>query len=236
MSPQAILSVLHSWSAPRLMAVFLMMLLPACTTVPKEVVQMSYLVGEDIAALEQSYRALVAEHYKGLRAERERYLQNRWIPAYLADWIATGRLVELAQGRIVWSPEKRAFIAPSITRASQELLESVLAWSEAAIADIEDKRSSLAAPLDKEEKVLLASVEEAFTRIRQGNAAVTAHLNSIRRVQEVEGDFLKALGIKDLREQIIKTLANSSERARESLEAVQSADKLLDKAHGNMNR
>jgi len=210
--------------------------LPGCTTVPKEVVEMSYLVGQDVASLEQSYKALIGEHYKGLRDARERYLQDRWIPAYLEDWIARGRLKEIAQGRTVWSSEKRAFVAPTPNRASEELLNSILAWSEAAVADIEDKRNSLLAPLDKEEKTLLASVEEAFRRIQQGNAAVTAHLNSIRKVQEIEGELMKSLGIKDLREGIMRTLANSSESARKSLVEVQKADKLLDKVRDKINR
>lgn len=210
--------------------------LPGCTTVPKEVVEMSYLVGQDVASLQQSYKALIGEHYRGLRAERERYLQDRWIPAYLGDWITRGKLKEIAQGSLVWSSEKRAFVAPAPNRASAELLDSILAWSEAAVADIEDKRNSLLAPLEKEEKALLADVEEAFRRIQQGNAAVTAHLNSIRKVQEVEGELMKSLGIKDVRENIMKTLANSSEGARKSLEEVQKADRLFDKVRNKINR
>src|SRR3990172_5966598 len=143
-------------------------LLSGCTTVPKEVVEMSYVVGQDVAALEQSYKTLIAAHYEGLRAERERYLQERWIPKYLEDWISRGKLVDIAQGRVVWSREKRAFVTPT-SGAKKELLESVLDWSEAAVADIEDKRSGLMAPLDQEEKALLASVEEGFRRIERGN-------------------------------------------------------------------
>ena len=103
--------------------------------------------------------------------------------------------------------------------AQAQLLGSVLAWSESAMADIEDKRASLIGPLDKEEKALLASVDEAFLRAGRGNAAITAHLNSIRKVQNIEGEFMKALGIKDMREDIMKTLADSSNRARTALDS-----------------
>lgn len=211
-------------------------ILSACTTVPKEVVEMSYVMGEDMAALHQSHKALIAEHYKNLRAQRERYLQERWIPAYLSSWIGKGRLVDIAQGKVAWSPEKRTFVPPAPATAQAQLLDSVLAWSESAIADIEDKRASLVGPLDKEEKSLLASVEEAFLRAGRGNAAITAHLNSMRKVQQVEGEFMKALGIKDMREDIMKTLADSSNRAGKALEEVQRADKLFDKFRTQISR
>lgn len=223
--------------AIKLMAAFACAaILSACTTVPKEVVEMSYVVGEDMAALHQSHKALIAEHYKSLRVQRERYLQERWIPFYLSSWIGKGRLVDIAQGKVVWSSEKRTFVPPTPVTAQAQLLDSVLAWSESAIADIEDKRASLMGPLDKEEKTLLASVEEAFRRAERGNAAITAHLNSIRKVQQVEGEFMKALGIKDMREEIMKTLADSSNRARNALEGVQRTDNLLDKFRNQISR
>jgi hypothetical protein len=184
-----------------------------CATVPKEVVELSYTVGQDMASLHSSYRTLVQQHFQSLRDQTLTFLNNRWIPTYLNDFIQNGELIRLAQNT-----------------DPIEVFDGVSAWVEVAIEEIENKKNELLTPIDQDEKSLLMSVDDAFSRIIQANATVTAHLNSIRKVQEVQDETLKALKLKDIRDQINQQLALASEKTQGAIEKIEKTDASIKKA------
>lgn len=197
-----------------------------CATVPKEAVLLSHTVGEDIQSLHVSYASLVRTHFASLRREVNTFLDTRWTPAYLREFIQTGELVRLAT-------------RPDPT----EVLEGVGVWAEVAVQEIADKRRELMGPLDRDEQALLASVDDAFARITRANAAVTAHLQSLRRIKEEEDETLQALHLKDLRDTINARLAETSDRTAKALTDLEKAaadvrglkekrEELLNKAKG----
>ena len=202
-------------------------LLTSCASVPKEVVELSYRMGEDILALQESYVVLIHKHFESLKAQRVEYLESEWTPAFVRAWVDSGRLREIAKGDIVWSEDAEEFVRATPGRKEAELLASIGFWSQSAIEQIEDKRAELLAPLDSQEVQLQSWVAEAFSRIYRGNATITAHLNSLRKVQEVQDNFLEAMDIKDLRDKINNALISSSEVAQKALDEVRRADGLL---------
>jgi hypothetical protein len=208
--------------------------LSSCSTVPKEVVELSYRMGEDIEAVHESYKNLIHDHFELLRGERIRYLDEEWTPKYIGAWIDTGRLRDIVKGDIVWSEERSEFIQPIQGREELGLLTTVTLWSMTAIQEIEGKKADLLEPLNKQEGQLSSLVDQAFNRLYRGNATITAHLNSLRKVQEVQDNALAALNLKDLRAAINNTLVTASEQAEAGLEAVRKADGLVQKAGKNI--
>jgi len=198
----------------------------ACARVPKEVVELSYRMGGDISAIHVSYKSLVRDHFDGLRAQRLRYLDDEWAPHFIAGWVADGRLVDVAKGVVVWSEEKQDFVAPTPDRAQADLLKTVRFWAQAAMDQLEKKKRALLQPLDSVERALAGSVDEAFNQLYRGNAAITAHLNSLRKVQEVQDAALQALHVKDLRDKINQTLEDASNLAQKGLDQIRKLDSL----------
>jgi cytochrome b involved in lipid metabolism len=98
----------------------------------------------------------------------------------------------------------------------------------AALRQIEEKRKELIDPLEDQRKELLSLVEESFDRLYRGNAAITAYLNSIRKIQEMREETLKALNLADLQVKINEQLQNVSKYADEGLEAIKEADGIVD--------
>lgn len=207
-----------------------------CSTVPKEVVELSYRMGEDISAVQKSYKILIHTHFETLRGERIRYLNKEWTPRYIKGWIEDGRLVDVAKGTVVWSVEKEDFVKPLAGKEEEGLLATIRFWSVTAVKDIEDKKAELLAPLNKQEEQLSSWVDEAFNRLYRGNATITAHLNSLRKVQEVQDDALAALHLKDLRDKIDNDLVTASDRAKSGLEAVRKADGLVQEAEKKLQK
>ena len=181
--------------------VVMVLILVGCASVPKEVVELSYTVGQDLDAVHFSYKELIHAYFDNLRVQTITFLETRWIPAYLEDYIQTGELVNIAR-----DPD------PTL------VLEGVQDWVEFALENIETKKRELIDPINSDEVALLKIVDEAFSNLIRANATITAHLNSLRKIQEVQDDALKALNLKELRDKINKALTGASDRAKKALE------------------
>lgn len=201
----------------------------ACASVPQEAVELSYVIGRDMARLETSYDLLIEQRFDDLRAQRVEYLENIWTPNYIAQWIEDGRLVDTARGAVVYDESQQAFVSPTPGQEQQQLLSTIYAWSDAAIAEIRDKRKSLLDPLDEQERQVRREARAAFQQIIRANSYVTAHLSSIRDVQDLQMQARDALGIEDVVSTLNDHLVQISNKAREGFDAIQKADGLLDR-------
>ncbi|MCX5795026.1 MAG: hypothetical protein NTY77_06000 [Elusimicrobia bacterium] len=201
-----------------------------CASVPKEVVELSYAMGQDLDAVHRSYIALIHDRFERFRAERLRYFNERWKPTFVEAWIRDGRLTDIANGQVVWSGAEKKFVAPSGSQQKDQLLHSVQLWAVTAINGLDKKKRELMDPLDADEKSMIASVDDAFLRLSSANAAITAHLNSLRKVQEVQDEALQALKVKEIRDKLDQLIVTTSQNAQKGLEDVKTADQLLDKA------
>jgi hypothetical protein len=202
----------------------------SCSTVPKEVVELSYRMGGDLAAVQKSYMRLIHDHFESIRAERIRYLNEEWTPKYIKTWVQDGLLRDVAKGDVVWSEKIGEFVKPIAGKEEEGLLETVGFWSLTAVKEIEGKKKDILEPLNQQEEQLSSWVSDAFNRLYRSNAAITAHLNSLRKVQEVQDEALTSLHLKDLRDKINDGLATASERAKDGLETIRKADGLVQEA------
>lgn len=202
--------------------------LTGCASVPSEVVELSYTVGQDVREIERSYDALITLKFDAMRQDRLNYLDNEWVPVYLDEFVETGRLVDVARGDVVWSESDETFVSPTTGLENRQLLDTVLVWSQTAIEEIEGKRAELIEPLDDQERLVRAEAAAAFDQILSANATVTAHLNSIKKVRDVQD---QALGILDSRDRIAELnqkIIGISDWAEQSLEEIRKADQSLD--------
>lgn len=174
--------------------VFPVILLEGCASVPKESVELSYTLGNDIEALHQSYKSLIARYFESLRRDVNNSIDRVFIPSYINDYVKTGNLIE---------------------HAKAERADLVEAWARIAVQTIDKERITRLQPIDEAEKELLSNVDDAFDKAVRANATVTAHLNSIRKVQEVQDEILESLSLKDVRDKINKAISEASDKARE---------------------
>lgn len=188
------------------------MLLLGCASVPKEVVGLSYQLGGDIGQTHDSYVKLIRQYFASLRQNTDDFLTNRWQPVYLSHFIEDGGLVGLAT-----EPDPN------------QVLEGVQVWAEVALEEIQAKRHELLDPLDRQEAELLSAVDEAFGRMLTANATITGHLNSIRRVDELQSDALKKLGLGNLRDRIDQGIERASKLAEEGIQKTIEADHLVER-------
>lgn len=200
-----------------------------CQTVPKEVVELSYVMGEDLEALNTSYANLIHQYYENLRDQRRAYLDDVWYPRFIANWREKGELVAIVKEKRIWSEEKKSLITIPVGSAPDESVKTLEDWLISALDEYERKESELLDPLNKDEERLIELVKQAFINVTRANATITAHLNSLRKVQDVQDETLKALNLKELRDEINKQLINASMKAKNGLEQVEKADEKAEK-------
>ncbi len=218
-----------------LLLLVLFVFLVGCSTVPKEVVELSYLSGRDLRAVHESYDALIHQFYENLRDQRRTYLDEVWYPRFLENWRQDGELVGIAKGERIWSVEAGDLIDTPPGTDAAESVATLNDWVTYALYAYEVKEQQLVAPLDADEEKLRTQVRQSFDRLAQANATITAHLNSLREVQEVQDEMLESLDMKDLRDQINTGLANASANAAEALTKVKAADAKVDDLVGQID-
>ena len=179
-----------------------------CATVPKEAVSLSYAVGEDLQQLYVGYRTTVQFSFEQMRQNGLLVIDEIWTPAYLKTFVVEGELIEIAE---------------------EENWEDLQGWARAAIEDIDNKRKEFLDSLKTREESLLAKIDTAFSRVISANAAVTAHLNSVLKVQNLQDQILEAAGLKDIRDDINDAIVDASEFAEKAANDIRAASVLLEK-------
>ncbi len=196
----------------RFIAIIMILGYLGCATVPREVVTLSDTVGKDLNAIHVSYKDLAKTYFDTLRKQVNDFVDNKWVPEYLKNFIQDTDLKN------------------NITKfTSKQVLIYLQKWVAIATKEIKKKRDSLLEPIDQDERKLLAAVDEAFGQLNYANATITANLQSIKKVKDLEDKALSALHLKDLRDKMTDVMATSSKKLKEAIEVVKEADGIVDK-------
>ncbi len=181
----------------------------ACTPpVPPQSVALSEAVGERISVTQASHEAFLAQYFASSRARVEDFLQQRWIPRFLANFTADSQLMEALTDS--------ALVGPS---ADQERGALVLDFASAAIAEIEDQRRSLLRPIDRLEREALAELRASYADLQAMNASITAYLASTQKISETQDDVLRRLHLLQSRDAALEKAVRLSDRIDRVLDA-----------------
>jgi hypothetical protein len=81
--------------------------------------------------------------------------------------------------------------------------------------EIEDYRKLLLQPIRAQREMVLSTLEQAYRQIQDGNAIVTGHLASIVAVQDAQDEVLKQMGLGGLRQKLVDSTAQASDKIAE---------------------
>ena len=181
--------------------------LSGCATVPKEAVHLSYTLGEDLQELHMGYRNTVQFAFEQIRKWGLYAIEETWTPAFLGEFVTTGKLIEAAENK---------------------QFDRVEFWAKLAIQKIEEQRRSFLDPLQEKEDALLSQIDEAFGRVIRANATVTALVNSVKKVQDLQDKVLEEFGVKDIRDTINNGIVDASNFAAEKTKEIQDLTKKIE--------
>lgn len=192
-------------------AVLSLHLLAACALVPKESVELSTMVGRDIASVRQSHRQLAETLFGRMKNDVNRFVDDVYAP-FQIQFVLSEQKEAQAGGDTnnVFSVLDTAMRQPDNAQAQTDILQFMQAFVEAVHADVEDYRTLRLAPVEEQEQAILADIDAIYDQIERGNATVTAHLASVVKVHEAQDELLSAVDLAGIREKLGVKLSKAS--------------------------
>ena len=186
--------------------------LGCAATVPPEAITLSKTLGRDLVQIQASYQALIRNQYQKMRDDTELFIKEKYVPFILKTVIEKQNVLEKLNEKVNAGD-------------FQDALNYMTAFSNSAIKQINKFRGELIAPINAQERTLLAEVDAAFQNMRNANSAITAHLASIRKVQLEQEKILETAGLKELRDQVMAKTIDLSNNLSETLEKMEITEK-----------
>lgn len=210
--------------APRVWLAAILVALAGCAEVPKEAVTLSVTVGSDLEELRRSHLAAVTTLFDRTKRDVNRFIDTVYKPALIKRFFEQPLMGNQDPIAIL-----RAELARDDAGDTLAIMEIIV---EEVTDQIEEKRQELLAPIEEQERATLTAVNDAYANVLAGHAVVTAHLSSVRQVQEAQDQFLGDIGLADLRGRINETTDSVSGVVSGLLDNTRRADQAVDTLDG----
>ena len=209
---------------PRFLVIWALFGVAGCGTVPAEAPQLSAAIGADLVAFQTAHKASVRALFDTKRQIAQQYVDEIWMPRFVENWVDDGRLIDIADGTVVWDEAAGDFRPPDPDTAERALLSSIVAWGDGAVFQIARKRRTLIEPIDQAEADVLREIDAAYAQAIAANRQMTGLLVSLRDVQRAQDAAMADLGLGDVRERLDDRIAAASRRVDDLLNEVKAAD------------
>jgi len=174
-------------------------ILAACATTPKQTVELSATVGRDLAAVHVAHVALARRYFDRMESDVNAFVDGTYRPFSIEKNMKDFGLVD----KIRHPP------------SSLDALDIMALFVDVITRDIESYRAELLRPIRSQRDKVLASLEAAYRQIQDGQSVITGHLASIVAVQDAQDQALAKAGLEGLREKIVDSTAQASDRIAE---------------------
>jgi hypothetical protein len=169
--------------------------LASCASTPKQTVELSATVGRDIAAVHLAHVALAKRYFDRMESDVNSFVDGVYRPYSIEHNMGDFHLVE----KITKPP------------AGLDALDIMGLFVDTITKDIEGYRLELLRPIRAQRETVLASLEQAYRQIQDGQSIITGHLASIVAVQDAQDQALAKAGLAGLRERLVDATAKSSD-------------------------
>jgi hypothetical protein len=180
-----------------LVVIFSSLLMVSCASIPKETVTLSKTIGSDLQVLHASHRNMVQLYYNGIKGNINTFIDDVYAPFIIHHVLE----VELNKHR-----RGESSIYGIIENAgktggkneTEEALNVMLEFQEAANQQINVKRNELRSPILQQEREILSTIDQSYQNTIYANATLTAYLVSVRKVKESQNEALSIVGLNGL--------------------------------------
>lgn len=226
----------------------ILVMLTACATTSTKTVQLSQITQDQAVNLQKSHVQFVQRYYQKLREEVTVFIETKWIPlflskavnntifrkdlyeAYLLASIKGADLQVTWKGNPLVEPQKSAIqssIKRMVTEERGRLGEVLIDFAEAAQTQVNAKRKELLNPINNQERMVVDEINAAWADLLSGQAAITAHLESVVEVKKSQDEALRKLGVIEKRDGILDTLMQYSDKLTNLLEGKEDAEDII---------
>ncbi len=190
----------------RLLFTSILLLLTACSQVPKEAIELSATVGRDLAEIRKSHIALVDLYYEHLFDDINQFVDDVYLPFQVQQTLSDPELKKELLKAI------EAAIRDDATGTTQkeamEIIESFLVGINDEVDSFKEEQLK---PVKEQYHSLVTNLNQAYDQIYYANSVVTGHLASVRKVHDTQDEILAKLSLSNFKTTVGKKLADLSD-------------------------
>jgi len=210
-----------------------------CATVPKPTVELSEVIDRQISEMQKSHEAFVSLYYAKLREDVDRFILEKWTPAFLAQTLAgeteqSKRLLKeldisyklihidpsavsvIIDGKQVSDPAAKAAIEQGVVQAVKDQRsmfgETMLRYSRGAQRQITRQRGEMLAPIDEQERFVLGELRAGYADLQRASATIKGFLSSAVKVEEQRDQILGKVGLLEKQRKIVDLAMDMSDK------------------------
>ncbi|MDL2255466.1 hypothetical protein LJC38_02645 [Parabacteroides sp. OttesenSCG-928-K15] len=172
----------------------LSLLMASCASIPKETVTLSKTIGSDLQILHDSHRGMVQLYYSEIKVNINTFINDVYAP-FVIHHVLESELDKHKKGEssLYGIIENAGKIGGK--EETEEALNIMLEFQEAANEQITTKRNELLSPIVNQEKEILREIDRYYQNTIHANATLTAYLISAHKVKESQNEALSIIGL-----------------------------------------
>jgi hypothetical protein len=202
----------------------------SCASIPKETVELSKVLGNDLKVLHNSHRTMVELYYNEITDEINVFIDSPFIIYYVLK-------AELKKHQ-----EQKQSIYGTIEEAGKNggkketdnALNIMTEFLEDANTQVEKKRKELLDPMIKQRTRVLRKINDSYVNTIYANSTITGYLESIRKVKESQQEALSIIGLEGKDEELNKILLQTSELTKLAITKGKEIDIKSDEAYSKI--
>ena len=207
----------------------LSLLISSCVSIPKETVELSQTLGNDLKVLQTSHRNAVSIYYQKIKDNIDIFIKDTYTP-FIINHVLKQQLDAYKNGSasiFKYLNDAAQNNSPSTTEKAVNGMRSFL---KAADKRIKMKRDELMNPIVTQEASILSKIDQSYQNAMYANSTVTAYLKSIRKVKETQQEALSLIGLKNLDSTITTKLSELSDNIKIAIQKGKEIDVKSDDA------
>lgn len=208
----------------------MVLIFTSCATIPKETVELSKVIGNDLKILHNSHKSIVELYYKEIIDNVNTFVDDVYSP-YIIHYVLKIELEKFENGEesiygiIKTAGEKEG---KEYTAAALDVMNEFL---QDANHQVELKRKELIQPIVLERDSLLMVIDKSYQNTIHANSTLTGHLQSIQKVKKSQQEALKVVGLEGKDEDLNGILLKASELTKEAVTKGKEIDVKSDEAY-----
>lgn len=175
----------------------LSLLMVSCASIPKETVTLSKTIGSDLQILHDSHRSMVQLYYSGIKVNINTFIDDVYAP-FVIHHVLESELDKYKKGESSLYGIIESVGKIGGKEETEEALNIMLEFQEAANQQINTKRNELLSPILQQEREILSAIDQSYQNTIYANATLTAYLVSVHRVKESQNEALTIVGLNGL--------------------------------------
>ncbi|MFW6290104.1 MAG: hypothetical protein ACOC0R_03965 [Mariniphaga sp.] len=167
--------------------------LTSCVSVPRETVTLSKVLHNDLITLHNSHRQLAALYFRQIKDDVNSFVDDVYSP-FVIHYVLNVEMQRYRAGEasLFRSIENAAAIEG--LPQSEEALNTMLEFQQAAHTQIQLMREELLVPVEEQERQVTEAINRSYEQAIRANHTITGYLESVRKVRESQQQVLTLAG------------------------------------------